>query len=169
MALRKMTENDLEMVLQWRNAPEVRENMYNNQVISLDEHKKWFQKTLEDKNKKYFIYEKNAEPLGVIAFTDINLESETAAWAFYVGELSKRGAGVQMEKEALRFAFNDLKLNKLWCEVLSFNEKVIKFHQRFGFQVEGVFKSQYKRDNEFYDIYRLALFKQDWKSNQRIS
>ena len=42
-----------------------------------------------------------------------------------------------METLALDYAFNELKINRLECEVLEFNSKVISFHKKFGFQEEG--------------------------------
>jgi len=67
-----------------------------------------------------------------------------------------------MEITALDYAFRKLKLEKLWCEVLEFNESVIRFHKKFGFQEEGIFKGHYLRDGERYDIHRLAIFKDQW-------
>jgi acyl dehydratase len=68
-----------------------------------------------------------------------------------------------MESAALDLAFNQLNLRKLNCEVLDFNQTVISLHKKFGFKVEGVFKKQYRRENNFHDIYRLALNRDDWE------
>tara|TARA_R100001129_G_scaffold179391_1_gene156157 strand:+ start:6869 stop:7114 length:246 start_codon:yes stop_codon:yes gene_type:complete len=67
-----------------------------------------------------------------------------------------------MESLALLYAFESLNLNKLCCEVLSFNEPVVKFHQRFGFEIEGTLKEHYFRDGEAFDVVLLALFKSSW-------
>ncbi|WP_156493110.1 MaoC/PaaZ C-terminal domain-containing protein, partial [Oleiphilus sp. HI0125] len=53
-------------------------------------------------------------------------------------------------------------LNKLYCEVLEFNDKVITFHKKHGFSVEGIFKNQHFSKGRLWDIYRLAIFKKDW-------
>lgn len=41
-----------------------------------------------------------------------------------------------MEYLALEYAFKDMGLHKLFCEVLAFNAPVIKLHQKFGFKIE---------------------------------
>lgn len=41
--LREMNEFDLSRVLEWRNAEDVRNNMYTNHVISTDEHWSWWE------------------------------------------------------------------------------------------------------------------------------
>lgn len=161
--LRKMIKDDLKMVLDWRNSKNVRENMYNHEIIEWEEHVDWFSKVSNDESSIYLIFEENKKPMGVISFTNIDKKNKRASWAFYSGNTSVRGIGSKMEKAALSYAFNVLKLNKLCCEVLEFNDKVISFHQKHGFKVEGVLKRHYERDGTLYDIYQLAIFSRDWE------
>ncbi|MFP4495817.1 MAG: hypothetical protein ACLFN3_07835 [Halochromatium sp.] len=42
MALKPLTDTDLELILPWRNAPAVRRAMYSHHEISLAEHRAWF-------------------------------------------------------------------------------------------------------------------------------
>lgn len=67
-----------------------------------------------------------------------------------------------MEFLALEHVFKSLKLHKLHCEVLAFNTPVIKLHQKFGFQIEGIFRQQHYLDGEYVDIYRLGLLEREW-------
>jgi RimJ/RimL family protein N-acetyltransferase len=67
-----------------------------------------------------------------------------------------------MELLALNYAFDQLKLHKLCCEVLAFNTPVIKLHEKFGFKVEGTLREQYKRGDNFVDIYRLGILAAEW-------
>jgi len=68
-----------------------------------------------------------------------------------------------MEILALDYAFNELGLHKLCCEVLAFNTPVVKLHEKFGFKVEGILRDQYHRDGQFIDIYRLGLLASEWE------
>lgn len=164
ISVRKLKREDLELVLQWRNEPAVRNNMYTNHVITIEEHSAWFEKCQTDESVVNLIFERNMMPAGIISFSKINCLQGTAEWAFYSGNTSIRGVGTLMELCALRYAFNKLSLRKLCCEVLSFNESVIKFHKKFGFQVEGIKKKHYLRDEQVFDIYQLAIFKDEWKA-----
>lgn len=164
ISIRKLKKEDLELVLQWRNEPSVRNNMYTNHIISVEEHSAWFEKCQSDKSIITLIFERNMIPAGMISFSKINDVQGTAEWAFYSGNTTIRGVGTLMELCALRYAFNKLSLRKLCCEVLSFNESVIKFHKKFGFQVEGIKKRHYLRGKEVFDIYQLAIFKDEWES-----
>ena len=53
---------------------------------------------------------------------------------FYSAPGAPRGTGLQMELEALDFAFIDLSLQKLNCEVIATNKKVIDCIARQAFK-----------------------------------
>ena len=161
--IRSVTNDDIDMVFEWRNRDQIRKNMYNSEIIGYDTHKKWFESILTSNNSQYFIYEQEKTPLGLVSFTNIDHENKHASWAFYSSDFSVRGVGSEMEKLALQHAFNNLGLNKLCCEVLDFNFPVVRFHQKHGFKIEGIKKQQYKRDNEYFDIYQLAILKKDYE------
>ncbi|MDO5679073.1 MAG: UDP-4-amino-4,6-dideoxy-N-acetyl-beta-L-altrosamine N-acetyltransferase [Pelistega sp.] len=160
--IRPVNLSDAEMILEWRNQDSVRLNMYNHETISLEDHLSWFKSMLENKSCRYFIYEHGGVPLGVLSFSEIDTKNKKASWAFYSGDTSIRGIGSEMEQLALSYAFNELELHKLCCEVLEFNTSVISFHRKFGFKIEGVKKQDYHRGGKYYDIYMLALFKEDY-------
>jgi UDP-4-amino-4,6-dideoxy-N-acetyl-beta-L-altrosamine N-acetyltransferase len=161
--LRPLSAGDLDLVLVWRNDPRVRENMYTNHVISPEEHRRWFDKASRDESKRLLMCEdETAVPVGVVTFSDIDPVHRRATWAFYSGDTTRRGVGSKMERLALDYAFSSLELEKLNCEVLSFNMPVVEFHRKHGFRVEGIFRNQFRRDGVTHDVYRLAHFRKDW-------
>ena len=165
--IRPIQRSDAELILEWRNTDAVRLNMYNHEVIDIESHLRWFDSILKDNSCQYFIYERDEQPYGVLSFSEIDMKNKRAFWAFYSGDTSVRGVGSEMEKLALDYAFNTLGLNKLCCEVLEFNTSVIDFHRKFGFKIEGVKRQDYLRDEKFYDIYQLAIFKKDYLKTQQ--
>ncbi len=164
--LRKIDLDDMDFVLKSRNSPDVRKNMYTSHVISREEHEIWYSGMLQDPTKEYFIFEIDSSPAGVVGFIDIARDSKIASWMFYSGDTSRKGIGVKMEYYALEYAFSEMGLYKLCCEVLAFNEPVIKLHKKFGFNVEGILRSQHYKDNIYIDIYRLGMFSEEWEVNK---
>lgn len=144
--LRRMTEADLEIVLEWRNSEAIRMNMYTHQVIDWQTHKNWFERSEQDLSVQHFIFEHAGEAAGVVSFSQISELHKRAHWAFYSGRPDIRGLGTKMELLALQYAFESLQLEKLCCEVLDFNEIVVSFHKKFGFVEEGRFIRHYWRD-----------------------
>jgi len=160
--LRELKEKDLPMILYWRNEPAVRKNMYTSHEISFQEHKHWFHNLKKDNSKAYFIAVIDGVESGVIGFTDINLIQGIASWAFYTSPNALRGSGSLMEFHALEYAFNELQLHKLKCEVLEFNKTVIKLHKKFGFLVEGQHRDAFFDGNKYHDIFHLGILDKEW-------
>jgi UDP-4-amino-4,6-dideoxy-N-acetyl-beta-L-altrosamine N-acetyltransferase len=160
--LREMLLEDLELVLRWRNSESIRENMYNYDLITNSEHSEWYQRESTNPSTRLMIFELEGVPSGVVIFSSICKKNSLATWAFYSGDAKVRGVGTMMERLALAYAFNELELDRLECEVLEFNEPVARFHKKFGFVEEGRKRSAYKKRGEVYDIIQLAILKQDY-------
>jgi UDP-4-amino-4,6-dideoxy-N-acetyl-beta-L-altrosamine N-acetyltransferase len=161
--LRPMRAEDGPMVLAWRNQDRVRANMYTNHIIAPEEHERWFGRALGDPRAAYRIFEHGGGPMGFVSFTGIDRAHGRATWAFYLGEAeAPRGSGAAMEYLALEEAFGALGIRKLCCEVFAFNAGVVRLHQRFGFQQEGVLSRHHLKDGAYQDIVCLARFGEDW-------
>jgi UDP-4-amino-4,6-dideoxy-N-acetyl-beta-L-altrosamine N-acetyltransferase len=165
--LREVADDELELMRSWRNEPAVRANMYTQHEITCEEHLTWWGGTKERADQKYFMYELTGVPIGIAAFTAIDIENQNSAWAFYTSPSAPRGSGIKIEYLMLEHAFGILKLHKLYCEVLAFNSAVIKLHQKFAFKVEGVFRGQHKINDDFIDIYRLGIFAGEWQEHRQ--
>ncbi|MGA8516294.1 MAG: UDP-4-amino-4,6-dideoxy-N-acetyl-beta-L-altrosamine N-acetyltransferase, partial [Burkholderiaceae bacterium] len=124
--LRDIQADELELMLTWRNAPTVRANMYTRHEISLQEHVAWWERMQKRDDQRYFMYESEGTPCGIVAFTGIDICNQNSSWAFYASPVAPRGTGSRMEFLALDYAFNSLRLRKLCCEVLAFNQSVVK-------------------------------------------
>lgn len=160
--LRPVNESELELMLSWRNAPTVRENMYTTHEISRTEHLSWWERSRHSNFQRYFMYEFQGQPLGIVGFTDIDQGNQNSSWAFYASPNAPKGTGSRMEILALDYAFHELGFHKICCEVLAFNTTVIKLHKKFGFKIEGILREQYYRSGSFIDIYRLGLLASEW-------
>ncbi len=161
--LREVVADDKTAILAWRNHPDVRRGMYTKHIITPQEHEDWFQRSILDDSKRLLIYERDGIGKGFVAFYNIAPTQSTADWAFYSGDLQTRGIGSGMERVALQFAFQTLNIEKLSCEVLDFNESVIRLHQKFGFQIEGRFRKHHLHEGIRIDVLRMAIFKKDWQ------
>lgn len=162
-SIRPMELTDKDLILRWRNSDRVRCNMYNDHVISQEDHDAWFSRALIDTNATYLLFLHEAKPIGFVSFSKINVSHGRCNWAFYLGEVDvPRGCGSVMEFFALDYAFHTLKIRKLCCEVFAFNGSVIKLHEKFGFVPEGRFVEHYRKNGRYEDIVCLAKFSSSW-------
>jgi UDP-4-amino-4,6-dideoxy-N-acetyl-beta-L-altrosamine N-acetyltransferase len=162
--LRCLDKNDLDMVLKWRNSDRIRQNMYTDQIISLEKHLDWFDNIKQNQSCMYLICEFQNNPIGLISFTEIDLINKKSYWAFYLGDIdAPKGSGAVMEFLALEYAFKLINIRKLCCEVFVFNNSVVKLHGKFGFQQESYFKEHILKNDKYEDVIGMAIFKSDWE------
>jgi len=166
--LREIKEGEVNLMLSWRNNPRVRMNMYTSHEISLDEHLAWWFLVSKSSTRKYFMYEFDGLALGVVWFSEIDIKRQNAAWAFYAAPDAQKGTGSKMEFLALDYAFNQLGLHKLYCEVLAFNKPVIKLHEKFGFHSEGILREHHKVNEVFVDIHQLGILSKEWRGKRSL-
>ena len=164
ISLKLLTSEDLELVRNWRNSPEVSSYMYTESHITENQQIAWFDKINQLENCKYWIIEFDNKKVGLVSITDINSILSSCYWAFYLGDTSIRGAGIgaKVEYNVLEYVFNQLNLNKLRCEVFVTNDKVIKMHEKFGFRREAYYREHCIKNNQKLDVVGLALLKSDW-------
>lgn len=168
MHLRLMNKEDLQLVLSWRNSPEVRKNMYTHHEISWSEHVAWFDSVKDNQKSLWYMYLGiENTPQGVIYFTQYDNQQRNAFWGFYSGSDAPLGTGIRMEYTALDHAFSQLNLHKLNCEVLESNLKVINMHKKVGFREEGVFRDFHFNGVAFENVIRLGLIEAEWESNRQ--
>lgn len=161
--LRKLSVNDLETVRNWRNSPEVKSYMYNEQHISEEQQQKWFD-NINWNTSHYWVIEYQDKPLGLASVNNIDRTLQSCYWAFYLGDTTVRGAGIgaKVEFNVLEYVFTELKLNKLRCEVFVSNDKVIKMHEKFGFRREAYYREHCIKGKEKLDVVGLAILKSEW-------
>jgi len=160
----KLSEEHLELVRKWRTDPEVSKYMYTNPKITHEHQKKWYEKLKKDSTRRYWIIIADGEFVGVVNLYNIDLINKRCSWAYYLGETSVRGKGVgkQIELNILSYVFDDLGLNKLCCEVLAFNELVVKIHQKYGSKIEGRLQKRIYKNGEFHDVIVMGILKEEW-------
>lgn len=163
--LRTVEEQDLPVLLAWRNTERIRNAMYSNHVITWQEHYEWFQRSQDEQYpNKHYVFLQGHTPLGVVNFTDITMLHKRLTWGFYIGEASApRGAGVMMATLALNKAFEEFGMHKICGEVLLDNIKSINYHERLGFVREGVLKQHIFKDNRYVDVIVFGLFYDAWQ------
>lgn len=151
-------------VLAIRNEAVVRHNMYTSHEISLEEHFHWIERMRSSKDAYFYAVTKVEKIVGGVGISAINKMHRRAEWAFYLtGNLQGKGTGVSLEYKFVNKIFDEFDIDKLNCEVISFNEKVIRLHQKFGFQIEGVRRDHVIRDGVKFDAVLLGITKEEWR------
>ncbi len=139
--------------------------MYTDAAITVEQQEAWYSRIKDDPSCQYWIIEYNEQKIGLASLTGISTALSSCYWAFYLGDVSNQGAGIgsKIEFNVIDYVFNTLKLNKLRCEVITFNEKVITMHEKFGFRREAYYRQHVKKEGRWQDVVGLAMLRDEWK------
>ncbi len=159
VAIRPADSADKSRIRAWRNKPHVRQNMYTDHKIKKAEHENWLEAAQCDPTRELWVIQCDGEDIGVVLISEIDPVGKSASWAFYIGEegLTGRGIGTRVERLVLHRIFDELKFDRLRCEVLEFNQMVIGLHRKFGFRETGRIEARVERDGKMVAAVSLEL------------
>jgi UDP-4-amino-4,6-dideoxy-N-acetyl-beta-L-altrosamine N-acetyltransferase len=167
MPLTILTESELELILPWRNAPDVRQAMFSHHEISLDEHRAWFARMQQDPTRRWYLYrDAESTPQGVLYLTNLDLAQRTTFMGFYAQPEAPSGTGRRMEFAAMELVFDALGLHKVSCEVLANNVRVVNMHKKAGLTEEGRFREQHFDGENRVDVIRLSILASEWATQR---
>lgn len=156
---------DIKKILKIRNEEKVRNSMINNEIIVIEKHIAWISEYLKNNKKTFYKIKFLKELIGLITL-DVN-EKKNYSWAFYISEKAKKGLGALIELKFLDFYFFQLLKKDLECQVLSFNQSVIKLHLRYGFKIIGTKKNFLSRFKKNHNLIYFHLNLKNWKMQRK--
>jgi UDP-4-amino-4,6-dideoxy-N-acetyl-beta-L-altrosamine N-acetyltransferase len=168
--IRPATDADRDAVLRWRNHPDVRAASLTRHEISAEEHAAWWKAAMADPARRVLVYERRELPAGVVTFFDIDPDARSAWWGYYLDGDGLEATGqllmawIEIQREAVRYAFDELGLDLLEGEVLASNEAVRNLNRRQGFTEIGSYQREI--DGEPGEVVRIQLRAANAKQRQ---
>ncbi|OXR47998.1 UDP-4-amino-4,6-dideoxy-N-acetyl-beta-L-altrosamine N-acetyltransferase [Pusillimonas sp. T2] len=166
--IRVVEEKDLDQILIWRNHPDIRRYMFTRQKISWMEHSAWFTSLQGDPTRHALLYEDNGLPLGVVMLT-CRQGNALAEWGFYKDPGAAKGTGVNMGRLALSYAFDTLRLHRVYGKVIADNLASIELHRKLGFVQEGVLRDHFGSNDHFDSVLCFGLLDSEWTSQRELT
>ena len=162
--LRKLEIKDIFFMLEWMHDEETKEIFQNNFIsITESEARAFINNSFNDKNQHFAIIDDlDDEYLGTISLKNIDETNKNAEYAISTRKKT-RGTGINVvaSKLIIEYGFTNLKLNKIYLNVLSTNLRAIKFYKKIGFKYEGTFKKHLFINNGFQDLEWYGIMKED--------
>ena len=123
----------------------------------------------QEQDIHYAIADESNEYLGTISLKKIDYVNKNAEFAIVLRRKAW-GTGVAAEatKELLKIAFVDLKLEKVYLNVLHNNVRARNFYEKIGFSFEGTAKRQLMLNKVLVDLDFYGLLKRDYHNGNRI-
>lgn len=135
---------------------------------SFFEIEKWYNNLLLNPTIRTFaIKTKEGEYIGNIELNKIDFQMKKAEMGIFIGESDflNKGYGYDTVNILLKFAFNQMNLNRIYIKVIEYNQEAMKFFEKFGFKKEGVLRQAFYYDNKYYNINLYSLLKEEYKGS----
>ena len=126
-----LTDEQILMILRWRNDERVAKFM-KNKSVSEQEHRNFISNLKNDETKRYFLVKDSKDYIGVIDFVDIAADS--CEFGIYANPELK---GKILMQTIVEYAAKTLKVGELKSCVYNENEKAIALYRKFGLEIYG--------------------------------
>jgi RimJ/RimL family protein N-acetyltransferase len=102
--------------------------------------------------------------IGRCMLTDIDLINKKSMCMMYIDDRNCRdsGYGTEAMRLLMKFAFEDLGLNRLGAWVFDFNKYAIRCFKNCGMKVEGIMREGIYRDGKYQDVYFMGVLKNEY-------
>ena len=164
ITLRHISEDDLEMIMNWRMSESVTKYMNTDPKLTMEGQKKWFASLGDNDKVRNWVIEVDGVPAGLINLIDIDWENGNTSWGYYIGEEKLRSlkTAISLEMSLYDYCFDVLGFNEVHNEVFKLNEGVWKLHLACGNRIvrEGI--GEVEKNGVSYDIVHLTIERDEW-------
>jgi RimJ/RimL family protein N-acetyltransferase len=130
----------------------------------------WYEHAVKSKESFFFAIRLLADGrlIGSCGLFDISPKNRCATFGIAIGDKDcwGKGFGTDATQVLLRFAFQELNLNRVQLEVFAFNQRAIRAYEKIGFVHEGVRRQALFREGRYHDVLLMAILREEWLARQ---
>jgi len=164
--LRPMELEDVPHRVKWINDNDVRKTLtlgdYPISKVATDQ---WLRRVSVDSSRKDFIIclKSDDSPIGFAGLKSLDYKNYKAESIMGIGakEHWGKGYGYEIKKTILIYAFDELRLNKIYSHHLAENKFMININLRLGAKLEGTLREDFYSDGVFKDRVVMSVIKNE--------
>jgi RimJ/RimL family protein N-acetyltransferase len=172
--LRRVEREDLPRFAAWLNDPEVRRHLAVVYPMSMANEEAWYEASLraEPAVQPYALDVRAQSPseggpdpawthVGGIGLHVVDWPNRCAELGIVIGNRDFWGAGYGTDatRALVRWAFDELNLNRVWLRVLEDNVRGIRCYEKVGFRVEGRLRQDRFREGRYVDTIVMGILR----------
>ncbi|MBU3144154.1 GNAT family N-acetyltransferase [Clostridium sp. CF012] len=149
-------ESDIETIINLENNKDNRNFIW---VGTYEEHKA----EIEDKNHLLFVFRKKEDNL-IVGFALIRLDFKSEVFELRRIAISNKGIGYGKEvmSALLKYAFEEINVNRFWLDVYPDNIIGIKLYEGLGMHRDGILRQNYKSERGYLDQIIYSRLKNEY-------
>ena len=165
--LRPLTGEDAAAFVPWVNDAEVTRTLaVGAAVMDRQAERAWIEKMNASGSDVLFgiVVQETDRLIGSIGLNQIDFRYRSASLGMMIGEKSMwgKGYGTEATRLVVRYAFEELHLNRVQLHVYEYNLRGLRVYEKVGFRREGVLRQEHVYDGRFWDTVVMALLREEW-------
>jgi RimJ/RimL family protein N-acetyltransferase len=171
ISFRKISEDDLPLILSWRTDPEVTRYMSTDIEIDPEKQLHWYNKNVRDCSPlEHLMILHNDKPVGVLNLGKYNSTVNKNDWGYYIGELESKIIGGLIPAYFYNYMFvqRDISLKKITGHCFALNTKMRAIHRFYGVREVKILKEYICKHGKMFDIVLVEIMKEKWLSQKKI-
>ena len=167
VTLRALEPSDMETLRGFHNDPDIARLVmgWSFPISSVDQ-QRWYERASVDPlNKRFAIDTPDHGFIGISTLTNIDLKYRSAFHGIMIGakDIQGRGYGTDAVMATMRYAFEELGLERLDGEIVEFNEPSRRLYvEKCGWVVEGVRRRSVFRNSQWYDSLIVGILRDEY-------
>lgn len=167
--LRELSSNDLSKINTWRNNQSTVSFLGGNfRFVDIAVDEEWYQNYINHRNSNIRLAiceDKTDLVIGAVYLLNIDWVNRNSEFAIWLGDENSRGKGYgRLATElAIKHAFNDLNLHRIYLSVLATNHRAITLYENVGFKNEGLLRGSIFKDGSYKDVYVMSILNGEFK------
>ena len=176
LRVRPISEDDTEMIVEWRNRDFVRRNFIFREPFTVQMHRNWMATKVDPGLVEQFIIEYRMQekgdkgnpketaarpftPVGSVYLRDVDYEEKQAEYGIFLGEESALGKGIgnQAAGWAVWYAKEVLQLDTMILRVFADNERAMKSYRQAGFEPVEIIKDFFVDGEKHRDLVFMKI------------
>ncbi len=163
--LKRVTEDDLERLMEWRARPDITEYLFNDVKVDMEKQRAWFKRLQQDNTQIRWIIWCDGVPVGMNSITDIDyVNKRCEAGLMFIAEKKYRSLNlvIDIRCNMRDYVFYKLGLNRLYAYVITANRQIVKMAEMTGSNIEGIMRQHCFKNGKFYDVAITSLLREQW-------
>ncbi len=166
VTLRAIEQEDLELMREMLNDPEM-ENLVIGWSFPIAEYQQnlWYERNIDnEKNIRLIIDTSNYGTVGMATLTDIDWKNRKATHGIKIAKTNIRakGIGTDTVMAIMKYAFDELQLNRLDCSWFELNKGSQKLYAKCGWKIEGVRRQYIYKRGSHRNLVIAGILREDY-------
>ena len=168
--LRPAEREDVPLFVRWLGDARTTRNLSMVSPLSIAMEEAWFDRAVESQGKDAYHFVvcllSDDRPIGTCGLFELDLRNGSAGLGISIGDPADTGHGYGSDamRSLVGWAFDMLRLERVWLDVYDFNPDARRVYERIGFVFEGRRRHAIFREGAYHDVDVLAILADEWRA-----